>query len=150
MDFGLTGETLGTWKGIVVTLSVVLFVWALWPDMQRIARALIRICARGFNHTINVRFWSDGKACTELTLPSDPGLLHRIPLKDDGLASIIEIDSKWVIRFIDMPSWEHFWFEDQERAVPGFRRYVCRYIPAGDGYKEAKFIIEVAPEGATP
>ncbi len=29
MDFGLTGEALGVWKGICLTLSVVVVVWAL-------------------------------------------------------------------------------------------------------------------------
>ena len=47
-----------------------------------------------------------------------------------------------------MPNWEHFWVQDEKRAGLGFRRYVCRHIPIGDGYKAATFTIEASPADA--
>ena len=93
---------------------------------------------------IAVRYRSDGDDWSTLKVSRRPGLLHRIPLEDDGRASIIEINSRWAVRFVSMQNWEHFWFED-EAETEGFRRYVCRHIPIGHGYREATFTVEASP-----
>ncbi len=43
MDFGLTGEELGLWRGVVITLSVVVTIRALYPDAVRLSKWAKRI-----------------------------------------------------------------------------------------------------------
>ena len=100
---------------------------------------IVRVYYCLFARTTTVRYCSDGETWSTKNVRTTPGLLHRIPLKDDGLASIVEIDINWNIEFVDMPNSEQFWFEDDKLATQGFRRYVCRHIPIGHGYKEVKF-----------
>ena len=38
MDFGLAGEDLGLWKGVVLTLVVGATIWGLWPDARRLVQ----------------------------------------------------------------------------------------------------------------
>lgn len=129
-----------TW--LWVALFVIITIMIEW---ERIFGYLDRMIGfRPEHQRIAIHYWSDGEEKSISHVHSIPGLMHRIPLKDDGLASIIEIEKGWKIHFVDMPNWEHFWLEDEERAGEGFRRYVCRYIPVGGGYKEAKFMIEEA------
>ena len=40
MDFGLAGESLGIWKGAILTLSALLVIWAFWPDAKKLSKKL--------------------------------------------------------------------------------------------------------------
>ncbi|MDE0340788.1 MAG: hypothetical protein OXI82_01485 [Nitrospinae bacterium] len=126
------------WVALVVICTILI-------DWEKIVGYLDRMIGyRPEHQRIAIHYWSDGAEKSISHVHSIPGLMHRIPLKDDGLASIIEIEKGWKIHFVDMPNWEYFWFEDEDRAAENFRRYVCRSIPPGGGYKEAKFMIEEA------
>ena len=35
MDFGLTGEALGVWRGVVLATAAFLILWAFWPDILK-------------------------------------------------------------------------------------------------------------------
>ena len=59
MDFGLTGESLGVWKGVVLTLSAGLVWFALWPDIRAAAGKVRNIFLKrkeppGFHATLNM------------------------------------------------------------------------------------------------
>lgn len=46
MDFGLTGEDLGLWKGVAATAAAFIILWAFWPDIKRVFTAVRDIVLR--------------------------------------------------------------------------------------------------------
>lgn len=137
-------EMIPDWVGIAAATSAVIFTcqWLGLPVVAWAAR-LARTISTSSKIEVRYRSVADGDVWGAIILPSTPGLLHRVPLKDDGHVSLIEIPDQWELHFVDMPAAEHFWATEAEE---GIRRYVCRYIPKGDGYKEARFTIEASSQ----
>ena len=124
--------------GAVIALFALLS-WQQWGDA-------VKAYVSNSLGLVSISYCSNGEPWSTMSIKRMPGLLHRIPLKDDGQASIIEINRKWKIWFVDMPNSEHFWLEDTANKSDDLRRYVCRQIDKGYGYKEAKFTIETSLE----
>ncbi len=127
------------WIGASALTAFCIFSWQS-ESGQRWRFQLIQWASLRFRSifTIIVRHKSAGDEWNTIKVSTAAGLVHRIPLKDDGKVKIIEIVNQWTMKFIDMPSSEHFWRAEIDN---GTRRYVCRHIPAGHGYREAKFTL---------
>lgn len=133
-------EMIPDWVGIAAATSAVIFtVQWLGPPVVAWAATLARTISTSSTIKVRYRSVADGDVWSEMILPSTPGLLHRVPLKDDGHVSLIEVPDRWELHFVDMPAAKHFWTTEVEEGV---RRYECRYIPKGDGYEEARFTVE--------
>ena len=134
MDAGLAGESLGFWKGVIATLSVVWVLVMLWPETSRIARALAWSLKP---RSVIVRF-RHGEKWRETQCKLGKGLVHHLQFEDQGLENVIEIDKAYRIVFTDPQTGMH-WGEMTEGDI---RRYKSGPFASSCGFRDVFVMIE--------
>ena len=94
------------------------------------------------NRSTVIRWRFDGGRWHSRKIPRKAGPVHHIPLLDDGRVINIDVPDDVRIHFIDTPNWDSFW---TEAVIEDRRRYTCRYIPPGSGYKHVFVTLTTTP-----
>ena len=91
MDFGLTGEALGMWRGIVLSAAVGITLWALWPDIVKVWKML-----RGRKSGAEAQqVPATGTVLPQAKPPANPALREALEKRDEAKQQSDLADAKF-------------------------------------------------------